>query len=153
EDLREGSSAVIGVTGVILIAVTALFVLAAPLIIHLYTVGNHKAHVDALRNVGAFLLIFFAPQVLFYGFITIGTSLLNTKRHFATPAFAPLVNNLIVITMFYLFRPIYHTETVSKVEHNRQPLIYLGLLTTLGVIGMAFALIPSIRRSRISLRP
>jgi putative peptidoglycan lipid II flippase len=153
EDLKEGSSAVIGVAGVVLIAVTAVFMISAPFIIHAYTVGNHKADVVALRNVGAFLLVFFAPQVLFYGFITIATALLNTKRRFAAPAFAPMVNNIIVIVMFYMFRSLFHSQNVVKASHDRQPLIYLGLLTTAGVLGMALALAPSLTRAHISLRP
>lgn len=153
DDLDSGAAAVFGLTFTILGVVTLLFVLAAPYIVHIYTITNHKSDVNELRNVASYLLRFFAPQILFYGFISVATALLNTKRRFGAPMFAPILNNVIVISMFLGFTSLFGHVTLQQLTVDRKPLIYLGLLTTAGVAAMALALVPSMKQAGISLRP
>ena len=40
------------------------------------------------------------PQMLFYGFATLATALLQARRRFAAAAFAPILNNVVVIAIF-----------------------------------------------------
>ncbi len=49
-----------------------------------------------LEDAGVPLLRLFLPQMLFYGWTALGTAVLNAKRRFAVPAFAPVLNNVVV---------------------------------------------------------
>lgn len=62
EDNWRAISAVATVSGVVLLAVTALFVAGAPLLIHLYTLGQEGPVPDQQRAVATTLLRMFAPR-------------------------------------------------------------------------------------------
>lgn len=72
----------------------------------------------------------FAPQLVFYGIVAISTGILNSYRHFAAPAFAPVANNIIVIVS---------TFTLG----TRFGILGLAVGTTLGVAGMALFQVPA----------
>ena len=80
-----------------LLVTSVLFVVAAPWVFRIYTVGRQGAATDDQIAVGTFLLRCFAPQVLFYGMAALFTALLNTRRRFFWPMAAPVLNNLVVI--------------------------------------------------------
>ena len=46
------------------------------------------------------LLRLFMPQIVFYGFTALATAMLNAHRRFAAAAFAPMLNNIVVIAIF-----------------------------------------------------
>ena len=46
------------------------------------------------------LLRLFMPQMLFYGIVTLATAMLNARRRFLAAAFAPVLNNIVVIAVF-----------------------------------------------------
>lgn len=146
-------NAIASVALVGLVVVTVLGVLAAPWIIRLYTLrlhGHDRAQQQALATA---LLRLFMPQIFFYGFTALATALLNARRRFAAAAFAPALNNVIVIAVFLLLpritsRPL----TVATVRHDTGLVLFLGLGTTLGIVVMALALVPALRGAGVHLR-
>ena len=50
-----------------------------------------------MREEATTLARFFLPQIAFYGITSLGIALLNSRRRFAAAAFAPVLNNVIVI--------------------------------------------------------
>lgn len=123
-------------------ALAALFVLVAPLFIRLYTV---RASAEVGRDqvaVATSLLRLFAPQVFFYGLISITTALLRARRRFAAPMFAPVLNNLVVIGLFLLYPAVVGTRSLSEVRHDRGAVLLLGLMTTAGVAANAMGQLP-----------
>ncbi len=102
-DDEDGVSAVVTITVAVLVAVTVVAVLAAPLIFKLYTWDKSAARAHDLERVGVPLLRWFLPQILFYGLTALGTALLNARRRFAAPAFAPVLNNIVVIVALLWF--------------------------------------------------
>ena len=52
------------------------------------------------RQLATDLLRLFMPQMLFYGIVTLATAMLNARRRFAAAAFAPMLNNVVVIAVF-----------------------------------------------------
>ena len=52
------------------------------------------------RQLATDLLRLFMPQMLFYGIATLATAMLNARRRFAAAAFAPALNNIVVIAVF-----------------------------------------------------
>ena len=153
DDAWRAVSAVITAAAVLLLVVTAVFVVVAPLLIHLYTIGNDTASVDEQRAVATSLLRLFAPQVALYGMVTLCTAILNARRRFAAPMFAPVLNNLVVIGVLLALPHVVDEVSLDAVRDDAGARWLLGLGTTAGVAAMAFALLPAVRASGARLRP
>ena len=82
-DDEEATDAVVSVAVVVLLALTVVAVLAAPLIVHLYTLRVAAADQGAVRSEATTLARFFLPQIVFYGITSLGIALLNSRRRFA----------------------------------------------------------------------
>lgn len=153
EDDEEATSAVVTVSVLLLIAVSVLGVLLAPWIADLVTLRVHGVGQGAQRQLATDLLRCFMPQIAFYGFTALATALLQARRRFAAAAFAPILNNVVLIGLFLSLpqlarRPI----SVDRVLGDTPLLLYLGLGTTAGVAAMALGLVPALRHARIHLR-
>jgi putative peptidoglycan lipid II flippase len=152
---EEGTSAVVSVAVVALGALTLLSLVAAPLLILLYGT-NPGPGVDAgdLRSVGIRLSLLFAPQVFFYGLMALGTALLNARRRFIAAAWAPVLNNVVVITILLLvgLLDLGGDQPLDRVVGDTGLLLVLGLGTTAGIVAMTVALLPPLRRAGVRLR-
>ena len=152
-DDEDGINAIATVITVVLLGATVVGIAAAPLIIWLFNLTAPEGQATSQAAVAVPLLMMFVPQILFYGLTALGTALLNAKRSFAVPAFAPALNNIVVICML-LSVPLVagrSTITFDEVRHDTGLLLLLGLGTTAGIIAMTLVLIPALRRARISL--
>ncbi len=155
-----GTSAVVTVATLVLVVVTVVGFVAAPLIFALYgtaLTGASVAEVEAYRSVGTLLLRFLMPQVLFYGLITVVTALLHARRRFLAPAYAPVLNNLVVSTMLFALptiagRSLKEEGSLVAVAGDTRLLAILGIGTTIGVMAMAFTMVPSVIRERPPIR-
>jgi putative peptidoglycan lipid II flippase len=150
----EATSAVVTMAGVILVALTVVGVLAAPAIVHMYTLRLEPASAAAQQEVATALLRLFMPQMLFYGVTALATALLNAHRRYAVPAFTPVLNNVLVTAVFLVLPHLAGgTPTLEGVRHDTGLLMLLGLGTTAGIAAMALPLLPALRRAGIRLRP
>lgn len=156
-DDRDGASAVVSVAVGGLAAITVAGVAAAPVLA--WAIASLSGGGEQAAQQAAFvvLLRWFVPQVFFYGVITIVTALLQARRRFAAAAFAPVLNNLVVIATYLLASRVAGAQLdqmpMDAVQGQRWTLLVLGLGTTLGVVANAVALLPSVRRARVGLRP
>lgn len=136
-------------TMLVLFALAVIAVIAAPLLVNLYTPGNYSPRDNAVATAFARLLL---PQIFFYGLYTMLAQVLNSRNHFAMPMFAPIVNNIVVITMFASFIAIVGTgATVGSITDAQITL--LGVGTTAGVVLQSLVLIPVLRRVGFRFRP
>ncbi len=152
-DDDDATSAVVTVTMIALVGVAALGVLLAPWIGELATLRVSGPSRRAEQALATDLLRCFMPQIVFYGFTTLASAVLQARRHFAAAAFAPVLNNVVLIGMFLALprlaaRPI----SVNRVLDDTPLLLFLGLGTTAGIAVMALALAPALRRARVRLR-
>lgn len=129
--------------------VTVVGVLAAPALMHLYLAASAPA---AERRLAITFTRYFLPQMVFYGLSATVTALLNTRSRFAAPTLAPVLNNLVVIATVAALLAEPGPRRVTDTLTDTQTLT-LGIGTTLGVVVMAVALLPSLRRAGIRLRP
>ncbi len=83
-------------------AVTAFFVLAAGVIMPLFTGPTFNAPLDAL-TVGLSQVLF--PVVLLLGLIGLLVGVLQSYEHFTIPAISPAVWNLVIIVLLIVLRP------------------------------------------------
>jgi putative peptidoglycan lipid II flippase len=154
DDDDDGISAVLTIGISVLVAITTVTMIAAPFIFRLYVLGKGPAEAGRLAAAGVPLLRFFLPQILFYGLTAMATALLNARRSFLAPAFAPVLNNLVVIAvLFTLPLAVGGQLTLDRVLHDKGLLVVLGLGTTAGIVAMSAALLPALRGTGIRFRP
>lgn len=153
-DDRDGTDAVVSVTLVALVGLTLVAVGVAPLLILLYGSNTPDGvDSDAFRSVGIGLSLLFAPQVFFYGVMAVGSALLNARRRFFAAAWAPVLNNLIVITALLSVRAITSgPPSVGQAARDGQLRLLIGLGTTAGIVAMAVSLGPALWRAGVRLR-
>jgi putative peptidoglycan lipid II flippase len=95
---------------------------------------------EASVKLASFFFKFFAPQIVFYGLGAIFTGILHSHKRFAAPAFAPILNNLLVMATVLLF-------FLPNLRSNPDfALVALALGTTLGVASMSLIQVPSLLR-------
>ena len=149
----DGVSAIVTMAVVVITALAALLALAAPLVIRLYTVGNDSPAIGAQRDVGTTLLRLFAPQVACLGVITITTALLNARRRFAAPMYAPVLANLTIIGVLLSMPTIADQLTLAGMQRERSALLVLGLGTTAAFVVQAVVQVLALRGTGLRLRP
>jgi putative peptidoglycan lipid II flippase len=142
------------VISVVLVAATVLGIALSPVIIHLYNLSSSPSDASTQAAVAVPLLMMFAPQILFYGLTSLGTSLLNARRSFAVPAFAPVLNNIVVICLFLALPHLASGDalTFDQVRQDTGLLLLLGFGTTAGLAAMTLVLWPAMRSAGIRLR-
>ncbi len=152
EDDQEATSAVVTVAASAMVAITVLALLAAPLIIRLYTLSSHDS--DHYRGVSTDLLRWFVPQIFFYGLTALATALLNARRRFTVPSFAPIINNLMVTGLFLALPSLNHGPhpALRNVADSPRLLAILGIGTTAGVVVMTLVLWPELRSAGVRIR-
>jgi len=112
---------------IVLGAITAVFVLAAGLIMPLFTGPTFTAPLDVFTV--AFSQILF-PVVLLIGLTGLFVGILQSYEHFTIPAIAPAVWNLVIIVLLVLLRPHFH----GGVENGDQVYAYaIAILAATGV--------------------
>jgi len=138
----EVASAIVNTCIVILVAITTIAVLAAPLIAKFYAV-RCSGCVGTQEEVLTFLLRVFFPQIVFYGIAAMTAGLLNANKRFAAPMYTPVLNNLAVIAVFIAFAQAYGKVTLESVTSTQ--LWIIGAGTTGGVVLMAVTQLPFLR--------
>ncbi len=151
---REATDAVVSVTLVALGLLTVVACAVAPLLMLVYTVNpGQGVDVGALRSVGIQLSLLFAPQVFFYGVMAVGSALLNARRRFFAAAWAPVLNNVIVIAALLSVRLVTDGEPdVADAARQLDLRLLIGLGTTAGIVAMAVSLGPALWRAGVRLR-
>lgn len=137
-------------TATLLVIVTTLSVIAAPLLTALQLRTDGKVNLSQ-ATAFAFLLL---PQIFFYGIFALFAAILNTKGIFKPGAWAPVVNNLIALATLaaYWFLPgkLAADQQVSLTDPH---VMLLGIGTTLGVVVQALILLPYLAKAGINLTP
>ena len=151
----EGTSAVVSVSLVIMAAITAAAVVAAPLIFRLYSLLTSAA-VDAgqYRAVGTLLARIFLVQILFYGLNALASALLHARRHYFAAAWVPaLANVVIILSLLLVPGATDHTSpTLQDALDNGKLQWILGGGATIGIAVMAVALLPALRAAGVRLK-
>jgi putative peptidoglycan lipid II flippase len=136
-------SAVIGVLAIITVAA----VIAAPLLVRLYSSGWTPQDIEVATTFARLLL----PQIFFYGVFALVSQVLNTRGKFGTPMFAPVLNNVVTAASAIAFLVVVGTGSTPNSVTDGEIAI-LGLGTTLGAIAQTAALWPALRRCGVRLR-
>ena len=141
-----------GVLALGVIAMAAIMV-AAPLILHVFSLGVTDPHSAAdQRRVGLVLLLLFAPQIPLYVIAGTGAAVMNAYGRYALAAGAPTVENVGIMVTLVAVAVLYGTGgTLSNVTTSE--IVILGLGTTGAVALHATLEWLGARRSQPSMRP
>ena len=103
----------------------------------------HGANRADQQELATDLLRLFMPQMLFYGIADARDRDAQRRRRFAAAAFAPVLNNIVVIAVFLALPRIADGSlSVDGVLDDDGLLLLMGLGTTAGIVVMALALLP-----------
>lgn len=129
---------------------TALATWAAPAIISVYQHDTPATH-DAFELTVVFAR-FLLPQIFFYGVFSIFGQVLNARNRFGAMMWTPVINNLVLISMFGLYLGLMAApEQVSDITDSQVRL--LGVGTTLALALQALALVPYALVAGFRFRP
>ncbi|AWZ23256.1 murein biosynthesis integral membrane protein MurJ [Rhodococcus pyridinivorans] len=135
---------------VLLGTATVLAVAAAPVLTtHVFLDESGKVS-TSLTTALSYLLL---PAIMFYGLSGLFTGILNTRQVFKPGAWAPVCNNLVVLTVLVIYYLMPGEITLDPVRMSDPKLLVLGIGVLLGVITQAMCLVPALRREGINLRP
>ncbi|KWW98401.1 murein biosynthesis integral membrane protein MurJ [Carbonactinospora thermoautotrophica] len=139
-------------TGVVLLGITVVTVLAAPLIIALYagkyTTPGFEQDFDHAVTFARYCL----PQMFFYGLYVMLGQVLNARDRFGAMMWTPILNNVVVITTFGLFIWVSARGDLRQTI-TPEELRLLGVGTTLGIVVQALSLVPFVTATGFRLRP
>lgn len=134
----------------VLFVATVLTLAATPILAgHVLVDSDGKVNTD-LTTALTYLL---APAILFYGMSALFTAILNTRQAFKPGAWAPVLNNIVVLAVLALYALTPGEITLDPVRMSDPKLLVLGIGVTAGVATQALSLLPAIRRHGINLRP
>lgn len=130
---------------VALLAITAGAVLAAPAIVGAYTdyAGGQATMTVAFAR-------YCLPQIFFLGLFTLLGQILNARGRFGAMMWTPVLNNVVVTTVFGLYLAL---ATTSDGPLTPAHTALLGWGTTAGIAVQALALLPVLRAARFRWRP
>lgn len=143
------SSSIVAVAGLTVVAVAA-----SPWIFRLssFRVSNDVDAAD-YRSLGASLARILLIQIFFYGLSAIWGALLNAKKRFFAPAWAPILSNVAIVVSLVVAKMQMDsddgfTEAVSSASFRNT----LAIGATVGIALQAIAHLPALRSAGISVR-
>ena len=95
DEAREFIDAVAGTFGLILFVVTAIGVVAAPILVVIFAPGFVEG--DGRLELATSMLRFTFPYLLFISLVAFAGGILNTYGRFGAPAFSPVILNVVLI--------------------------------------------------------
>lgn len=143
-----------GVLGVALLglgALSALGVLAAPLLSRALTIGVPASVAHDERELITFFLRFFVPQLVLYAAGTIATAVLYARRRFAITAAAPIGNTIVMVACLIAFRAVAGPSPGLQLSGGQRWLLVAA--GTGGVVAFVGTLLVACRAAAFRLRP
>ncbi|HEX2073903.1 MAG TPA: murein biosynthesis integral membrane protein MurJ [Geodermatophilus sp.] len=141
---RLSTLAVVGLS-----AVTVVAVAIAPLLTALYGIQGDPEQVRLANWLARILLV----EIVFYGLGALATAILNSRGVFGPPAWAPVLNNVVVIATGLLFVAANGPGALTPATISSYQVWLLGIGTTLGIAVQAVVLLPLLGRAGVPLRP
>jgi len=137
----------VGLTG--LAVGTVVAVAAAPLFTWLYVDGSTGRANPDLVTVFAYLLL---PEILFYGLFALLSAILQARQVFGPTAWAPVVNNVVIIATLGTYALLPGEITVDPVRMTDAHVLTLGIGVTMGIVVQSLMLLPALRRMEFRFR-
>ncbi|WP_330185779.1 murein biosynthesis integral membrane protein MurJ [Nocardia sp. NBC_01503] len=138
---REFTQRVLVAAVLALAVVTVVTVACAPLIVRVFVGDSGQRH---LATWLAYLLL---PQIFFYGVGVVVSAVLNVRDSFATAAWAPVVNNVIVLVTCGVFVLLPGPVTLTPESMTIAQVLTIGIGTTAGIVGQTTWVVAALRHN------
>lgn len=136
------ASKIITFVAVILLACVAIGIFFAPLLIKLFAPGFSL--IEGKAELTSDLLRILFPYIFFVGIASVLMGVLNSYRHFFTPALAPVLFNVsALIGLFFIAKYIYPAE----------PVLGYAIGVTIGGVLQLLIQIPAMKSNGIVFKP
>ena len=148
-DSDQGSafiSRLFSVTVTFLFALTVIGILLSPQLVNIY--APEYAGLKEF-DVTVTLMRYCLPQIFFLGLFALLGQIANAKDRFGPMMWAPVINNLLAIALFYFL--LVSRGDLSVANISSQDLLWLGLGTTAGYLAQALILFPVVFKSGVKL--
>jgi putative peptidoglycan lipid II flippase len=132
-----------------LVVMTGLAVVAAPLLTSLYGLAEDPDQYRLANWLARILLI----EIVFYGLGALAQAILNSRGVFGPPAWAPVLNNVVVIATGIVFIAASGPGDLEPRTISPGLVWLLAGGTTLGIAVQALVLLPLLGRAGVPLRP
>jgi putative peptidoglycan lipid II flippase len=132
-----------------LVVITGIAILVAPLLTSLYGISDNPEQVRLANWLARILLV----EIVFYGLGALAQAILNSRGVFGPPAWAPVLNNLVVIATGALFIAASGPGELTEATITSGQVWLLGIGTTLGIGVQALVLLPLLGKAGVPLRP
>jgi len=132
-----------------LLVITGLGVLGAPLLTRLADISGDPDQVSLANWLARLLLL----EIVFYGLGALAAAVLNSRGVFGAPAWAPVLNNVVVIAVGALFIAASGPGELTPVTISDYQVWLLGIGTTAGIAVQSLVLLPLLRKAGVPLRP
>ena len=93
------------------------------------------------------------PQLFFYGVFFLIGQVLNARDVFGPMMWAPIVNNLVSISVLGIYITTWGTNAAAGTTFTDQQVWLLGGGSTLGIIAQTLVLLPFLKKAGFSYRP
>lgn len=138
----------------LLLAVTAIAMVLTPQVMSLWTsdlwrTPSMEGHWRQL----VLMALLTMPQLFFFGAFFLIGQVLNARDKFGPMMWAPILNNVVGISVLALYLIVWGTSGDRSMPFNDQQVLVLGIGSTLGILVQTLALIPSVRATGIHFRP
>lgn len=138
---RDSDNSLMTFVFVSALSLTALCLVLAPFIADLVTALNSSDNAAAQRNLVLFFMFFFIPQIFFYAMTSAMQAYLAARSKFIAAAFAPVVNNIVVIfVLLFVKSRIDELQVPLDQIRSSSLILVLAVGTTAGVALVTFVL-------------
>lgn len=154
DDDEEATQTVVSTALIVLAVATVIAVIAAPLIFRLFSLHpSPLVDADEFRRAGTAMSRIFLIQIFFYGLTAIGSALLNSRRKFFAAAWAPVLSNVVTITLLLVI-PFTRDGTPDLNDVLNDPTFFFlfTMSATGGIMAMGLVLIPALKRAEIPFK-
>jgi putative peptidoglycan lipid II flippase len=138
EEVGRTASALLTWVVVLLLPLSVVAALTAGPVMRLLVHGAAAPCVQGdIIDVGARMLVVFAPQILLYGLAVVLYGVLQAHRRFTGPAVAPLVSSIVVIAAYLAYLPVMgpaSPDELAALPGSAELILSAG--TTLGVLAI-----------------
>jgi putative peptidoglycan lipid II flippase len=124
-----------------LAGMTIIVVALAPWIAAVFVKAGPQRELTA---VFASLLL---PEIFFYGLGAMFMAVLNIKHAYAPGAWAPVLNNVVMMATVLVFWLLPGPKTLNPSTMTTPQVLVIGIGTTLGIAAQALVLVPALRRN------
>ncbi len=143
---RKGANAYASnLMSIVVLIMGAMFVLGVAFASEMIWTQSFSANVDFDHQLATYFFRFFAIEIVLYSCSTILSGILNAERDYFWSNAAPIFNNVVVTSSFFLYS--YFVNTNPDLA-----LLILALGNPLGVLIQVVMQIPSLRKHGIKLR-